>query len=103
MFTFRQKSVLHVLLGLVLVIAGGANQFTVSVDADDDDDTSPVVVELSIDTQKNVAVDGKADVQHRPTAVTCTDSAQHMAHSLDCQPVPGIGNGSPELVVPLRT
>jgi len=103
MFTFRQKSVLHILLGLVLLAAGGANQFTVSVDADDDDDTPPVVVELGIDTHKNITVEGKADVQHRVTAVACTRSSEHMVFSLDHQPVAGAGKGSPELLVPLRT
>lgn len=103
MFTFRQKSFLNAILGLALLFAGGANFFTVSVDADDDEDTPPIVVELSLDTHKKIPSVVKADPQHRQTECTCTESSQHMMKSLDCQPVPGPGKGSPELLVPLRT
>jgi hypothetical protein len=103
MFTFRQKSVLNAILGLALLFAGGANSFTVSVDADGDEDTPPIVVELSLDNHKKTPVELKADPQHRQAECTCTESSQHMMKSLDRQPVPGPGKGSPELLVPLRT
>jgi hypothetical protein len=103
LFTLRQKTLLHAFLGMVLLLVGGANLFTVAVDDDGDEDTPPVVVQLNLVANRRTSVVSRDHVQRRVNERKCAESTEHMVTSLDRQPVIGPGNGSSELIVPLRT
>lgn len=104
MVSLKQRSVLSAILGLVLLVLGGVNLFSVSVDNDDDDDTPPITVEFSfigsakkaIQTEKSESIQSKTDSAR-------SEQLQHHAASRDGQAIAGFLKTSPQLVVPLRT
>lgn len=91
-------------LGVMLLLAATANLVSFSYDADDDDDTPPVNVELSIVTSpERPAHLVKHHLSMRVPHVPCerpssdhTGSAQFDSSSL-------LDKTSPQLVIPLRT
>jgi hypothetical protein len=104
MVSLKQKSVLSAMLSLALLILGGVNLFSVSVDNDGDDDTPPITVEFSflgsskraIQSEKNESLDSKIhSAQH--------ELSQNEPASLDNQAFSGFLPTSSPIVVPLRT
>lgn len=104
MVSLKQKSVMSAVLSLALLLLGGVNLFSVSVDNDGDDDTPPITVEFSflasskkaIQAEKNESLDSKLDpVTHK--------LSQNPPASLDEQAFSGLLTTSSPIVVPLRT
>lgn len=90
-------------LGLMLLLAGAANLVCISYDADDDEDTPPISVELNIVTPSKRSIqlpklhtyasaflipDEKSSIEL--LALARFDSASHL------------NDGAPQLMVPLR-
>jgi hypothetical protein len=104
MVSLKQKSVLSAALGLTLLLLGGVNLFSVSVDNDGDDETPPITVEFNFigSSKKAIQVEKDETVRHK-TENARSEALQHRSSSLDGQVVTGSISISPELVVPLRT
>jgi len=104
MVSLKQKSVLSAALGLALLLLGGANLFSVSVDNDGDDETPPITVEFNFiaSSKKTIQVE-KDEVIRHTTEYARSEELQHRSSSLDGQVVTGSISVSPQLVVPLRT
>ncbi|HET9839775.1 MAG TPA: hypothetical protein VFR84_16225 [Candidatus Angelobacter sp.] len=104
MSRFINKALYRAVLGMMLVITAAAPLFTLSIDADDDDDTPPVTVEMnlvapaqkSVQTQADQAVRQVSSTGHREIFRKSIFSSHH-------QPTLNVESGSPQLVVPLRT
>ena len=89
-------------LGVMLLLAGTASLVCVSYDADDDDDTPPVTVELNLAApcKKNLHI----PKQHNHQAAVPGEKLQTaMQASLPFAPTPLLDQASPQMVVPLRT
>lgn len=104
MVSLKQKSVMSAVLSLALLLLGGVNLFSVSVDNDGDDDTPPITVEFSflasskkaIQTEQNESLDSKIDsALHK--------LSQNRPALLDNQSFSGFPTISSPIVVPLRT
>jgi hypothetical protein len=92
-----------VVLGLMLLLAATANFVSISYDNDDDEDTPPVTVELSL------AAPVRKDVQlpksHPSSAVFHLQDAQPakgLVAALNFESAPQPNAGPPQLAVPLR-
>ena len=103
MLTSRQKSLLHALLGMVLLFVGVATSFSIAVDDDGDDSTPPVVVQLNVDAQKKVFIEAGSHIMYPNAACECSQFVGLAVVSLEQPPVPGPGTGLSEVLVPLRT
>lgn len=92
------------MLSLALLLLGGVNLFSVSVDNDGDDDTPPITVEFSflgsskkaIQTEKNESLHCKIDS-------ALNKQLQNHPALLDDQSLSGLVTTSSPIVVPLRT
>lgn len=102
--SFWHKSIRRALLLTMLLLTGAAPLFTISVDADDDDDTPPVTVEFNLvaparkTVQLSVAEASRqvtATGHREPFRKAALASHHHLTHEL--------AMSSPQLVVPLRT
>ena len=104
MVSLKHKSVLSAALSLILLMFGGANLFSVSVDNDGDDETPPITVEFNFmaSSKKTIQVEKDEAVRHK-TEYARSEALQHQSSSLDGQSVTGSISISPQLVVPLRT
>jgi hypothetical protein len=104
MSRFLDKTFRFAIVALMLLLTGATPLFTLSIDADDDDDTPPITVEMNLVAPARKSVQAsveQASVQvsstgHRETFHTSLFSSHH-------QPTLNPGMGSPQLVVPLRT
>jgi hypothetical protein len=104
MVSLKHKSVLSAGLSLVLLILGGANLFSVSVDNDGDDETPPITVEFNfIASSKKSIQTEKEEALRRRTEFARSEASQHHSASLDGQSISGSVTVSPQSVVPLRT
>ncbi len=104
MVSFKQKSVLSAALSLILLILGGVNLFSVSVDNDGDDETPPITIEFNfIASSKKTIQTEKEEALRRKTEYSRSEASQHRAAALDGQSVSGSITVSPQSVVPLRT
>lgn len=104
MVSLKHKSVLSAALGLVLLLLGGVNLFSVSVDNDGDDETPPITIEFNfIASSKKVIQTEKDEALRHKTEFARSQASQHRAGSLDGQSISGSVTASPQLVVPLRT
>jgi hypothetical protein len=104
MVSLKHKSVLSAALSLILLIFGGANLFSVSVDNDGDDETPPITIEFNfIASSKKTIQTEKEEALRRRTELAHSVASQHRASSRDGQSVSGAVSVSPQTVVPLRT
>jgi hypothetical protein len=104
MVSLKQKSVLSAALSLILLILGGVNLFSVSVDNDGDDETPPITIEFNfIASSKKTIQTEKEEALRRRTEYSRSEASQHRAGTLDGQSVSGSLTVSPQSVVPLRT
>ena len=104
MAAFLHKSLRFAVLGLMFLLAGTANLVCVSYDTDNDEDTPPITVELSI------VAPSKKDVQvATPQAPTQSFRLRdekplvHEAASATLAAPTLLDQKTPELQVPLRT
>ena len=90
-------------LGLMLLLAGTANLVCISYDADDDEDTPPVSVELNLVTpcKKSIQLP-KPHLSARSFRLSDKPSTELVAMP-QSEAAPLINAGPPELLVPLRT
>jgi hypothetical protein len=104
MVSLQQKSVLSAALGLALLLLGGANLFSVSVDNDGDDETPPITVEFNFiaSSKKAIQAEKEEAVRHK-TENARSEALRHRSASLDGKSVTGSISISPQVVVPLRT
>jgi len=104
MVSLKHKSVLSAVLSLILLIFGGANLFSVSVDNDGDDETPPITIEFNFiaSCKKSIQTE-KAEALRRRTEFARSEASQRRSTSLDGQSISGSLTVSPQSVVPLRT
>jgi hypothetical protein len=100
---FLHKLLRGAILGMMLLLAGTANLVCLSFDADDDEDTPPVSVEL------NIVAPCKKSIQlpkpHSPRTFRLRDEkpvTTHLASTAFEAPIL-LDQESPQLLVPLRT
>lgn len=103
MLTSRQKSLLHALLGLVLLFVGGATSFTIAIDDDGDKSTPPIVVQLNLVAQKKMFIDARSHTLYPNADCECSQFVGLAVASLEQPPVPDPPTGPSEVLVPLRT
>jgi hypothetical protein len=97
--TFRRA-----ILGMMLLLTASAPLFTMSIDADDDDDTPPITVELNLVAPAQRSVESQSE--HAVRQVSSTGHREVFRNSVfssHYQPTLNAEAGSPQLVVPLRT
>ena len=104
MSKFMHKAFRRSVLGMMLLITAAAPLFTFSIDADDDDDTPPITVELNLVAPVQKNVQAPADQAVRQVSSTGhRDVFRKSVFSSHYQPTLNVEKGSPQLVVPLRT
>jgi len=88
----------------MLLLAGTANLVSVSYDADDDEDTPPVTVELTLvaPCKKNIQVP-RQQAHARTFRLRDEKPQNELLTSVRFEAAHLLQNGSPQLVVPLRT
>lgn len=91
-------------LALMLLLAGTANLVCVSYDADDDEDTPPVTVELNLvaPCRKNIQV-ARQQTNARAFRFRDEKPQAELRASVRFEAAPLLQNGAPQLVVPFRT
>jgi hypothetical protein len=101
MVPFLHRLLRGAVLGMMLLIAGAANLICVAYDADDNDETPPVTVELSVVAPCKKSLHVPKTQSH---AGICEEKPQtEVAPSLAFESAPLLSKASPQLVVPLRT
>jgi hypothetical protein len=104
MASFLHRSLRFAVLGLMFLLAGTANLLCVSYDTDNDEDTPPITVELSIvaPSKKDVQV---AAPQARTQTFRLHDEKPLVYEAASASPaIPTLlDQKAPELQVPLRT
>ena len=104
MLTSRQKSLLHVLLGLVLLFVGGATSFTIAVDENSDGSTPPIVVQLNLAVdQKQMFIEDRSHTAYPNADCERSQFVGLAVASPEQPPVPGPGTEPCKVVAPLRT
>jgi hypothetical protein len=89
---------------MMLVITAAVPLFTLSIDADDDDDTPPVTVELNLVAPAQKSVQTQADQAVRQVSSTGhREIFRRSAFSSHHQPTLNLESGPPQWVAPLRT
>jgi hypothetical protein len=92
------------ILALMLLLAGTANLVSVSYDADDDEDTPPVTVELNLvaPCKKNIQFP-RQQAHARAFRLRDEKPQTEVLTSVRFESAPLFQSGSPQSVVPLRT
>jgi hypothetical protein len=85
----------------MILLAGAANLICVSYDADDDDDTPPVTVEMSLAApcRKNL----HAPQQQKHVSAFTEESRAELMVPAESESVLTFSQTAPQFVVPLRT
>ena len=101
MTSFLHKLLRGSVLAVMILLAGAANLICVSYDADDDDDTPPVTVEMSLAApcRKNLNV---AQQQKHVSAFTEETRATFMS-PVESESALTSSQAAPQFVAPLRT
>jgi hypothetical protein len=101
MTSFLHKLLRGSVLAIMILLAGAANLICVSYDADDDDDTPPVTVEMSLAApcRKNLHIPQQ---QNHASLVTGEPQAELIA-PLRTESAPVFSQTAPQFVAPLRT
>jgi hypothetical protein len=90
-------------LGLMLLLAGAANLVCISYDADDDEDTPPISVELNIVTPCKRSIQlPKLQIHARTFRLQDEKPSTGLLASAQFQPAPLLNEGPPQLLLPLR-
>jgi len=101
MAPFLHRLLRGAVLGMMLLIAGAANLICVAYDADDNDETPPVTVELSVVAPCKKSLHVPKTQRH---SGICQEKPQTEGRtSLAFESAPLLDKASPQLVVPLRT
>ena len=101
MAPFLHRLLRGAVLGMMLLIAGAANLICVAYDADNDDETPPITVELSVVAPCKKSLHVPKTQNH---AGICEEKPQTDAMtSLAFESAPLLDKASPQLDVPLRT
>ena len=104
MASFVNRWLRGTVLGVMLLLAATANLVSFSYDADDDDDTPPVNVELNIVTStKKPAHLVKHHSSTRVSHVACERPSPDQTPCAGFEPALSLDKSSPQLVIPLRT
>jgi len=91
------------LLGLMLLLAGAANLVCISYDADDDEDTPPVSVELNIVAPSKRSIQlPKLQTHARSPRLHSAQPATGLLASAGFEQAPQLQEGPPQMVIPLR-
>ncbi len=106
MFSLIHKPFRLGILAMMLLLAGAANLFTVSVDNDGDEDTPPITVEMSFIVTAGRGVNAQNNGTVRQ--LTAADVRSHVSecafHKSWCNSIHSPeSHDSPEFVAPLRT
>lgn len=106
MAPFLHRLLRGAVLGMMLLIAGTANLICVSYDADNDDETPPITVELNLvapcKKSLHIARNQNQAGIHDQKAQEPEQQPEVMA-SVAFESLPLLDKASPQLVVPLRT
>ena len=104
MGSFLHRLLRGAILGMMLLLAGTANLVCLSFDADDDEDTPPVSVELSIvaPCKKNVQLP-KPHAHNRTFRLRDEKPVTTELASISFEAPILLHQESPQLLVPLRT
>ena len=104
MASFLNKCLRFAVLGLMFLLAGTANLVCVTYDTDNDEDTPPITVELSIvaPSKKDVQV-ARPQVRTQSFRLRDEKPLVHEAASLALSTPALLDQKTPELQVPLRT
>jgi hypothetical protein len=91
------------LLGLMLLLAGAANLVCISYDADDDEDTPPVSIELNIvaPCKRSVQVP-KLQTHARVSRLEDEQPATEQLAMASFDQAPQLQQGPPQMIIPLR-
>jgi hypothetical protein len=101
MAPFLHRLLRGAVLGMMLLLAGAANLICVAYDADDNDETPPVTVELSVVAPCKKSLHVPKTQNH---AGICQEKPQpEVMTSLAFESASFFDKASPQLVVPLRT
>jgi hypothetical protein len=101
MAPFLHRLLRGAVLGMMLLIAGAANLICVAYDADDNDETPPVTVELSVVAPCKKSLHVPKTQRH--AGIGEEKPQTEIAPSLAFESAPLLDKASPQLVVPLRT
>jgi hypothetical protein len=85
----------------MILLAGAANLICVSYDADDDDDTPPVTVEMSLAAPCRKTL--QAPQQQKQVSVLTEEIRAELMITTESEAVLTFSQAAPQFVVPLRT
>src|SRR5712672_2744589 len=101
MAPFLHRLLRGAVLGMMLLIAGAANLICVAYDADDNDETPPVTVELSVVAPCKKSLHVPKTQNH--ARIGEEKPQTEVIISMALESAPRLDKASPQLVVPLRT
>jgi hypothetical protein len=102
MTSFLHKLLRGSVLAVMILLAGAANLICVSYDADDDDDTPPVTVEMSLAApcRKTLHVPQQQQIQ---ASVITEEICAELIAPVRSESALAFSQTAPQFVVPLRT
>src|SRR5947209_13208652 len=101
MTSFLHRLFRGAVLGMMLLLAGTANLICVSYDADDDDDTPPITIELSLAAPCRKSLHVPKNQSH--AGIPSEKPLSEPMASVVLESIPLLTKAAPQLVVPLRT
>jgi hypothetical protein len=101
MAAFLHRLLRGAVLCMMFLLAGTANLICVSYDADDNDDTPPITVELSVLAPCSKSIHIPKKQNH--SGIRCEKPQTVVIASVAFESAPLLDKASPQVVVPLRT